>query len=137
MGEVVVPAGAGVILPPARVQSDLASRRAGPQHPLDPVCPDLTDIVGLAAETVLPTRLGFQGKTCYRQNQADAVNDSFTPAPAEVERVRRVVAAFDDALARGSASPRLEGQFVDYPVAAKACLMVESAGWFAVAHDAP
>lgn len=111
----------------ARMQIVLASREAGLQPPLDTVFPDLTDMVSLADETRLAKRLGFQGKTCIHPKQVDMVNDIFTPTPAEVERARRVVAAFDDALACGSASLQLDGQFIDYPVAAKARQVVQLA----------
>lgn len=120
----------------ARVRIALASREAGLQPPLDTVFPDLTDRAGLVEETRLAKRLGFQGKLCIHPEQVDVVNDLFTPAPAEVERARRVVAAFDDALAGGSASLQLDGQFIDYPVAAKARQVVQLADWLAATQDA-
>ena len=48
------------------------------------------------------------------------MNDIFTPSAEEVAAAEKIVAAFEDAEATGSASIQVDGQFVDYPVVDKA-----------------
>ena len=104
----------------ARIQTVIASRAAGLEPPIDTVFADLANSDGLRAETMLAQQLGFQGKACIHPDQVTIVNDVFTPTPAEVERAQRIVTAFADAERAGVASFSIDGQFVDYPVAAKA-----------------
>jgi len=44
----------------------------------------------------------------------------FTPDRESVEHAQRVVAAFEEAEAAGSASIQVDGYFVDYPIVEKA-----------------
>lgn len=111
----------------ARVQLVVVSRAAGVEPPLDTVYADLADREGLAMEAEQAKRLGYQGKTCIHPSQVDVVNAIFTPSADEVDRARRLVAAFDEAEKRGTASIQLQGQFVDYPVAARARRTIEFA----------
>ena len=48
-----------------------------------------------------------------------------TIPPEELARAQRIVAAFDAALAKGSASILVDGEFVDYPLAEKARQLLE------------
>jgi citrate lyase subunit beta/citryl-CoA lyase len=57
------------------------------------------------------------------------VDEAYATVPAELERSRAIVAAYDEALARGVASIRLDdGTFVDEPVAARARAVLAEAG---------
>jgi len=49
--------------------------------------------------------------------QIPIINDVFTPAPEVVEYQRKVLAAFEEAEAQGSASIAVDGKMVDYAVA--------------------
>jgi citrate lyase subunit beta / citryl-CoA lyase len=104
----------------ARAAIAVASRAAGLDPPVDTVWTDLRDGEGLAEAARRAQRLGFQGKMCIHPDQIAAVNTVFTPTASEVERAERVVAAFAEAEAAGSASIQLDGQFIDYPIVAKA-----------------
>lgn len=104
----------------ARIQTVIASRAAGLEPPLDTVFADLSNMDGLRAETQLAQQLGFAGKACIHPDQVNIVNAVFTPTPDDVAKAQRIVTAFAEAEQRGIASFSLEGQFVDYPVAAKA-----------------
>ena len=48
------------------------------------------------------------------------MNDVFTPDVSEVTRAKRIIAAFEEAEATGSASIQVDGYFVDYPIVEKA-----------------
>jgi citrate lyase subunit beta / citryl-CoA lyase len=63
---------------------------------------------------------------CIHPDQVQAVNAVFTPTPEEVARAERVVAAFAEAEAAGSASIQLDGQFIDYPIVAKAQRLLDT-----------
>lgn len=111
----------------ARIQTVIASRAAGLEPPIDTVFADLSDSAGLRAEAQVAQQLGFAGKACIHPDQVTIVNEVFTPSAAEVAKAQRIVAAFHEAELAGVASFSLDGQFVDYPVAAKAQRMVSLA----------
>lgn len=111
----------------ARIQVVIASRAARLEPPVDTVYARLDDDDGLRREAEQARSLGFQGKACIHPRQVEIVNAVFTPADDEVEQARAVVAAFDAAEAEGVASIRLGGQFIDYPVAARAQRILEVA----------
>lgn len=104
----------------ARIQMVIASRAAGLEAPLDTVYAQLADDDGLRMEADQAKRLGFQGKACIHPRQVDIVNAVFSPSSADVEAARMIVDAFVEAEAQGVASIRVGGQFIDYPVAARA-----------------
>ncbi|MDR5780640.1 CoA ester lyase [Caballeronia sp. LZ065] len=98
----------------------LSSRAAGLQAPVDTVWVRLDDADGLARSAVRARGMGFQGKLCIHPAQCDAVNRAFSPTEAEITQARAVVEAFRRAEAEGVASIRLDGAFIDYPVAYRA-----------------
>ncbi|BBU30997.1 malyl-CoA lyase [Burkholderia sp. THE68] len=98
----------------------LASRAAGLQAPVDTVWVRLDDADGLARSAARARGMGFQGKLCIHPAQCDAVNRAFSPSAAEIAHARAVVEAFRRAEAEGVASIRLDGAFIDYPVAYRA-----------------
>jgi len=65
-------------------------------------------------------KLGYRGKSAIHPNQIETVNRIFTPSAEELDYYRRVVEAFDAALARGSAATTVDGKLVDYAMAAMA-----------------
>jgi citrate lyase subunit beta/citryl-CoA lyase len=54
-------------------------------------------------------------------------NESFSPSPAEVERARRLVDAFEKATAEGHGAISFEGQMVDEPLARRARAVIAGA----------
>jgi citrate lyase subunit beta/citryl-CoA lyase len=111
----------------ARSQVLLAARAAGIEAPMDAVFMNFRDHEGLRRECELARRLGYVGKTAIHPGQIPVIHDVFTPAPAEVERQRRIVEAFDDAVAAGSASISVDGRMVDYAVARTARTVIARA----------
>jgi len=61
-------------------------------------------------------QLGCEGAGCIHPDQVTVLNRVFTPDPGKVEHARRVVAAFEDGVRRGTASVNLDGKMVDVPV---------------------
>lgn len=103
-------------LTPARFAIVLASRAAGLEAPLDTVWVQFRDTDGLVASARRARTLGFQGKMCIHPDQVRPVNEAFTPSADEVAKAEKIVAAFEQAEAAGSASIVVDGFFVDYPV---------------------
>jgi citrate lyase subunit beta/citryl-CoA lyase len=121
----------------ARSEMVLASRCAGLEAPIDTVFAELQEREGFVRSCRRGAAMGFQGKLCIHPNQLADANTAFGPAPAEVERARRIVAAFDEAEASGAASIQVDGRFVDYPIAARARRTLELAGRIAAAERSP
>jgi len=109
----------------ARARIVTASRAAGIEAPLDTVWVDLTDAEGLEASARGALGFGFQGKMCIHPNQIAVVNRVFTPSEAEIAFAERVVGAFAQAEAEGSAAFQLDGKFIDYPIVYRAQRVLE------------
>jgi citrate lyase subunit beta/citryl-CoA lyase len=113
------------------------SRAAGLEAPIDTVWTDLRDAEGFVASVERARGLGFQGKLCIHPDQIAVANRAFAPPPAQVERARRVLAAFDEAEAKGLASITLDGMFIDYPIAIAARRVIARADAIAAAEATP
>jgi len=59
--------------------------------------------------------MGFSGKISIHPSQIEVINDVFTPAKADVDEARELVAAFEDHARRGVYAFRFKGQMVDAP----------------------
>ena len=112
----------------ARSRLVLISRAAGIQPPTDSVWVRLADDDGFEDSALRARRMGFQGKSCIHPKQVEVANRVFSATPEDLAWAQRIVAAFDDALSRGSASILVDGEFVDYPLAEKAKQLLEQAG---------
>jgi len=104
----------------ARAVIATASRASGIDAPLDTVWVNLTDPQGLEASAHMALAYGFQGKMCIHPDQIPIVNSIFTPSAAEIAYANRVVTAFTEAEAAGSAAIQLDGKFIDYPIVYRA-----------------
>ena len=94
----------------------------------DMIYADFHDPQGLAEESRLARQLGYAGKTCIHPNQTPVVNAAFSPTPEEVERARRLVAAFDEQLAAGAGAFTFDGRMVDMPMLVAARKVLARAG---------
>ena len=109
----------------ARARIATASRAAGIEAPFDTVWVDLADEEGLEMSARTALGFGFQGKMCIHPNQIGIVNRVFTPDEVEVAYAERVVGAFAEAEAAGSAALQLDGKFIDYPILYRAQWVLE------------
>ncbi len=115
MGFEITKTGEELFYPRARIA--VACRAAGVEPPLDtPFMIDLKDPEALEADIKRACQLGFQGKLCIHPNQIDICNRLFSPTTEEIEYAQKVVQAFNEAEAGGTAAIQLDGKFVDYPV---------------------
>ena len=105
---------------PARSAVVMASRAAGIEPPIDTVWADLRDAEGFAKSAAHAAALGFQGKMCIHPDQIASANAAFSPSAEQLVWAGKVIAAFDEAEAKGLASIQLDGQFIDYPIVQRA-----------------
>lgn len=94
---------------------------------LDTPFADHADIEALSAETRRVKAIGMTGKTCIHPKQVEVVNAVFTPTAAEIDHARRVLAAFEQAVAEGKGACSLDGRMIDAPIAARARKILEKA----------
>lgn len=104
-----------------------ASRVAGLEPPVDSVVVQVRDGERFLDSARRAHRAGLRGKLCLHPDQVPLANEVFSPQPAEVERARAIVAAFEAAEGAGSAAISVGGEFVDYPVVARARGLLELA----------
>ena len=70
-------------------------------------------------------RFGFIGASVIHPSQVAILNEEFRPGAAEVDHARRVLAAYDKALAEGVGAVTVDGRMIDVPVVERARLLVE------------
>ncbi len=71
------------------------------------------DTSGLRRAAVMAAALGCDGKWAIHPEQLDTINAVFSPAPADIERARRVIAAYTEAQAAGRGAVSVDGRMVD------------------------
>jgi citrate lyase subunit beta/citryl-CoA lyase len=114
---------------PLRLQLVVASAAQGIGAPAGPASLDFRDLAGLRDSTEALLRLGFRARTAIHPAQLATINEVFTPAPAEVARARRLVAAFEEAVRGGAGVTTDEdGRMVDLAVARAARDILARAG---------
>jgi len=70
-------------------------------------------------------RLGFVGASVIHPSQIAILNEEFRPAAAEIDHARRVVVAYDKALAEGVGAVTVDGRMIDVPVVERAKLLLQ------------
>jgi citrate lyase subunit beta/citryl-CoA lyase len=69
-------------------------------------------------------RLGYVGASAIHPRQVPLLNAGFAPTPEEFDQASRLVAAYQDAHARGVGAIEFDGRMVDEPVARRARALV-------------
>jgi citrate lyase subunit beta/citryl-CoA lyase len=90
----------------------LAAREAG-KVILDGVYNDVQDANGFAAECAQGAEMGFDGKTLVHPSQVEPANEAWSPSADDVEHARRVIAAFDEAVADGRGVVTVDGRMIE------------------------
>ena len=97
----------------------IAARAAGVSA-IDTPYNNFRDEAGLEREATLARNLGFDGKFLIHPDQIEPVNRIFRPTEEEIDRARQVVAAFEEAEAKGLGATSLDGKMIDTPIANQA-----------------
>jgi citrate lyase subunit beta / citryl-CoA lyase len=106
----------------------LVAARAAGIAAYDTICPEFRDLEILAADCAVSAALGYDGKFAIHPAQIPVIHRAFAPSASEIEYAKRIVEAFDEAVARGSTAIALDGQMIDPPVAERARALLERAG---------
>jgi citrate lyase subunit beta/citryl-CoA lyase len=119
-------AGGGEVLY-ARSRVALAARVAGVPA-LDQVVVDFRDAEAFERDAEAGRALGYRGKLCIHPSQVEVANRVFGASPEEVERARRLLAAWEEGAARGVAAVEFDGAMVDGPALRMARDTIERGG---------
>jgi len=103
-----------------------AARAAGVQA-IDSVFGDVGDLEGLRAWGLNSRAMGFEGMGCVHPMQIAVIHEAFAPTPAELERARRIVSAYDEAQAKGLGVVSLGSKMIDAPVVQRALKLMTRA----------
>ncbi|WP_346356093.1 aldolase/citrate lyase family protein [Azotosporobacter soli] len=102
-----------------RGQLVLAARAAGIQA-IDSVYTDINNEQGFIEETIRIKEMGFDGKSVVNPKQIRLVQEIFAPTEKEIAHAERVIAAYQDALARNSGVIAIDGKMIDTPIVTRA-----------------
>jgi citrate lyase subunit beta/citryl-CoA lyase len=111
----------------ARSRVALAGRLAGVPV-LDQVVVDFRDSEVFERDALAGRAIGYRGKLCIHPSQVEIANRVFGAAPEEVERARRLLAAWESGAERGVAAVEFEGAMVDGPALRMARDTIERGG---------
>jgi citrate lyase subunit beta/citryl-CoA lyase len=124
MGGVRTPGNTEVLYARSRVA---LAARLGAVHALDQIVADFRDDARYLTEAHEARALGYGGKLCIHPAQVSLAHQAFTPSSDEVDRASRLLAAYEDAAARGEATIDFEGEMVDEPMARRARSVLDAA----------
>lgn len=103
-----------------------AARAAGVQA-IDSVYGDVADEGGLLAWGRRARGMGFVGMGCIHPRQIRIIHEAFAPTQPELEKALKIVAAFEEAQAKGLGVVSLGTKMIDRPVVLRARKLVERA----------
>jgi citrate lyase subunit beta/citryl-CoA lyase len=110
-----------------RAQVALAAHGAG-RLAIDTPWTVIDDQEGLLCETLEGRQLGYVAKQAIHPSQLATIHQVFTPTDDEVAWSSRVIAAYDEAVARGTGAINLDGKLIDVPMVERARRVLERAG---------
>lgn len=115
----MVPEAEGLFYPKQQVV--LAARAAGvlPLGFIGTVA-DYKDLEAFRATARRSRRIGFTGASVIHPSQIAILNEEFRPSADEVDKARRVVAAFEVAAKGNTGAIEVDGKMVDIPVVERA-----------------
>jgi citrate lyase subunit beta / citryl-CoA lyase len=103
-----------------------AAHAAGLQA-IDSVFGDVGDIEGLRTWGLHSRALGFEGMGCVHPLQIAVIHEAFAPTAAEIERARKIVAAYNEAQHKGLGVVSLGSKMIDPPVVQRALKLMARA----------
>jgi len=107
----------------ARSQTVLAAKAAGIAA-IDQAVIEIRDEPRFCEDAEFGCNLGYGGKICLLPRQVELANAIFSPAPAAIERCRRLLQAAERADAKGFGAFDFEGRMIDGPLLKRARAIV-------------
>lgn len=102
-----------------RCQLLAAAREAGIQA-IDTVYSNVKNMEGFREEVIRIKEMGFDGKSVVHPSQIQVVNEVFTPSDDEIRHSLKVVAASNEAAAKGIGVITVNGKMIDGPLITRA-----------------
>jgi citrate lyase subunit beta/citryl-CoA lyase len=118
----------------ARLRLVNVAKAAGVQA-IDSVYGDIGNLEGLARWGEQSRAMGFEGMGCVHPSQIPVVERAFAPVQVEVEKALKIVAAFEEAQAKGLGVVSLGSKMIDAPVVARAVKLVRRARMMGLVPD--
>jgi len=110
----------------ARQRMVNAAHAAGVQA-IDSVFGDVGDMDALRAWALTSRAMGFEGMGCVHPLQIPVIHEAFAPTPAEIEKARKIVAAYNEAQQKGLGVVSLGSKMIDPPVVQRALKLMARA----------
>jgi citrate lyase subunit beta / citryl-CoA lyase len=104
---------------------------------IDSVYGDVADADGLLRWGEASRALGFEGMGCLHPLQIEIIHRAFAPSPDELEKALNIVAAYEEAQARGLGVVSLGSKMIDAPVVQRALKLVARAKRMGLVADQP
>jgi citrate lyase subunit beta/citryl-CoA lyase len=92
---------------------------------------DFADLDAFRATIARSRKFGFAGGTCVHPSQVAILNEGYGFSAEEVDRAKRMIATYDDAMAKGLGAVTFEGKMIDVPVVERAQNVLRQAAKFA------
>src|SRR5436305_10237593 len=83
------------------------------------------DLDGFRETVRRSRRIGFIGASVIHPSQVQILNEEFRPSATEVDHARRVVEAYDTALAEGVGAVTVDGKMIDVPIVERAKVLLD------------
>ncbi|XVQ09586.1 HpcH/HpaI aldolase/citrate lyase family protein [Spirillospora sp. CA-255316] len=96
-----------------RSKAVLAARAAGLRHIVLGLWQGIGDLDGLREFARANSRLGYGGQVLIHPSHAPVVNEEYGPSAAELDRLRRLVDAYESGAALGQGAVMFEGEHID------------------------
>ncbi|MBI9063051.1 MAG: HpcH/HpaI aldolase/citrate lyase family protein [Marinilabiliaceae bacterium] len=103
-----------------------AARAAGKQA-IDSVFSDIGDMDALRANVKESKSLGFVGMGCIHPRQVAIINEGYSPDASAIEKAKRIVEAYHQAVEKGSGVVALGSKMIDPPVVKRALKIIDTA----------
>jgi citrate lyase subunit beta / citryl-CoA lyase len=94
---------------------------------IDSVFGDVADMDALRAWVLNSRALGFEGMGCVHPLQIPVIHEAFAPTPAEIEKAKKIVAAYNEAQKKGLGVVSLGSKMIDPPVVERALKLMARA----------
>jgi citrate lyase subunit beta / citryl-CoA lyase len=88
---------------------------------------DFRDLEAFRAIVRRSRQFGFTGASCIHPSQLPILNEEYGVSAADVERARRLIAAYEAAMAQGLGALTFEGKMIDVPVVERARALIARA----------
>jgi len=85
---------------------------------------DYQDVAAIETAAHEARMFGFDGATCVHPSAVPILNRAFAPSPEALDYARRMIAAFEAAVAGGAGAFAFEGRMIDIPVVTRARAML-------------